>query len=206
MVTIAPGAGPAPRADVPDFDLETTHVEPSRLLRYLPSIYEQDPFIGRFLRIFEDIHTPVRQMASTLPDYFDPVIAPPALQQLLGDWLGEESTGPFARLSHEARGRLIREALELHRWRGTRRGLRRALELATGRTPLVTDRGNGTVLSEDARLGNNTQLEDAQPFQITVTFDCDRSEVDEVVVDAIIRRHRPAHVMCTVAFMGGGRD
>lgn len=206
MVTIVPGAGPSPREAVPDFDLETIHVEPSRLLRYLPSIYEQDPFIGRFLRIFEDVHTPVRHMASTLPDYFDPVVSPPALQQLLGDWVGEESTGPFARLSHEARGRLIREALELHRWRGTRRGLRRALELATGHTPLITDRGNGTVLSEDAHLGNNTQLEDAQPFQITVTFECDRSEIDEVVVGAIIRRHRPAHVMCTVAFVGGGKD
>jgi phage tail-like protein len=191
---------------MPGFDFEPVSVEPSRLLRYLPSIYEQDPFIGRFLRIFEDVHTPVRRMASTLPEYFDPVVAPPALQAILGDWLGEELTVPLARLSHEARGRLIREALELHRWRGTRRGLRRALEIATGHTPLITDHGNGTVLSEEAHLGTNTRLEDAQPFQITVTFECDRSEVDELLVRAIIRRHRPAHVMCTVAFAGGGRD
>jgi phage tail-like protein len=198
--------GPTGREAMPGFDFEPVSVEPSRLLRYLPSIYEQDPFIGRFLRIFEDVHTPVRRMASTLPEYFDPVVAPPALQAILGDWRGEEWTGPLARLSHEARGRLIREALELHRWRGTRRGLRRALEIATGHTPLITDYGNGTVLSEEAHLGTNTRLEDAQPFQITVTFECDRSEVDELLVRAIIRRHRPAHVMCTVAFAGGGRD
>ena len=204
MVTII---GPTGRGEaIPGFDFEPVSVEPSSLLRYLPSIYEQDPFIGRFLRIFEDVHMPVRRMASSLPEYFDPVVSPPALQAILGDWLGEEWTGPLARLSHEARGRLIREALELHRWRGTRRGLRRALEIATGHTPLITDHGDGTVLGEDARVGVNTRLEDAQPFQITVTFECDRSEVDELLVRAIIRRHRPAHVMCTVAFAGGGRD
>ena len=103
-------------------------------------------------------------------------------------------------MSPEAWGRLIRESVELHRWRGSKHGIRRALELATGQTPLITDYSEGLVLSDDARLGTNTRLENGAPFEFTVTFACDPDEIDEVLVDAIIRRHRPAHVSHAVAF------
>jgi phage tail-like protein len=180
----------------PAFD----RVAPSRLLQFLPAIYSGDEFIGRFLRIFEDVHTPVRRMAGGLPSYFDPAIAPEALQEALGEWVGAGIDGALRRLPSDARGRLIRESVELHRWRGTRRGLRRALEIATGRTPWITDSGNGLVLGDDASLGANTSLEGSAPFEVTVTFDCDPDDVDASVVDAIIRRHRPAHVSHTVVF------
>jgi phage tail-like protein len=175
-------------------------VAPSRLLQYLPAIYSGDPFIGRFLRIFEDVHTPLRHRASGLPHYFDPTLAPPAMQEALAGWVGAERGGVLGRLRREAWGRLIRESVELHRWRGSKRGLRRALQLATGRTPLITDYGNGTVLGDDAHLGANTALEEGEPFRITVTFECQPEEIDGPLVDAIIRRHRPAHVAHTVAF------
>ena len=197
----APAAGRnggSPEAE--PFEAVVELVAPSGLLRYLPAIYAGDPFVGRFLRIFEAVHTPLRRTASTLPHYFDPTLAPGPLQAALAAWVGAERDGPLARLSREAWGRLIRESVELHRWRGTKRGLRRALELATGRAPLITDFGGGTVLGDDARLGANTRLENGEPFQITVTFECDPDEIDMALVDAIIRRQRPAHVIHTVAF------
>ncbi|HET6261971.1 MAG TPA: hypothetical protein VFG99_06990, partial [Chloroflexia bacterium] len=36
--------------------------EPSDLLRYLPAIYSADPFVGRFLHIFEDVLDPISVM------------------------------------------------------------------------------------------------------------------------------------------------
>jgi len=206
VTTILPpgGQGPPPSPEV--WDLEDRRTEPSALLQYLPALYEQDPFIGRFLRIFEDIHTPTRRMASDLERYFDPVLAPDALRSTLAAWVGAERSGPLARIPPEAWGRLVREAVELHRWRGTRRGLRRALEIATGHAPLISESDGGMALGDDARLGSNTRLEPAAPFQITVTFECDRNEVDEAVAHAIIRLHRPAHVMHSIAFAGAGAD
>jgi len=188
------GATPPPPERVADT------VSPSRLLQYLPAIYSGDPFIGRFLRIFEDVHDPLRRRASSLPQYFDPTLAPPTMLEHLAGWVGAERGGVLGRLPREAWGRLIRESVELHRWRGSKRGLRRALELATGHTPLITDNGSGTVLGDDAHLGTNTTLEDAEPFRITITFECEAEEIDAGLVDAIIRRHRPAHVAHTVAF------
>ena len=189
--------GAAPQ---PPFEPAIERLAPSRLLQYLPAIYSGDPFIGRFLRIFEDVHTPLRRRASSLPHYFDPTLAPPTLQDALAGWVGAERGGVLGRLPPEAWGKLIRESVELHRWRGSKRGLRRALELATGRTPLITDYGAGTVLGDDAHLGTNTTLQEGEPFRITVTFECEPDEIDAAVVGAIIRRHRPAHVVHTVAF------
>lgn len=199
MVTV-PATEPPPPAAAPALQLVTDRVAPSRLLQYLPELYQGDSFIGRFLRIFEDIHDPIRRTASGLPQYFDAPIAPPELQDRLAEWVGESREGPLAALSRPAWGRLVRESIELHRWRGTRRGLRRALEIATGRTPLITDSGAAMVLGDDASLGSNTRLENGAPFQITVTFECDPDEIDTRLVDAMIRRHRPAHVAHTVAF------
>jgi phage tail-like protein len=190
------GDGASPSEAVPAID----RIAPSRLLQYLPAIYAGDPFIGRFLRIFEDLHMPLRQTAAALSRYFDPALAPDPMRGLLADWVGAEHGALAGRMAPEAWGRLIRESVELHRWRGTKRGLRRALELATGRAPLITDYGDGLVLSDDARLGTNTRLENGSPFEITVTFECEPDEIDAVLVDAIIRRHRPAHVTHAVAF------
>ena len=192
----AGGNGAIPVPVVPAADRMT----PSRLLQYLPAIYSGDPFIGRFLRIFEDVHIPMRRTAAALPLYFDPALAPDPMRSLLAGWVGAEAGALVARMSPEAWGRLIRESVELHRWRGSKRGLRRALELATGQTPLITDYSDGLVLSDDARLGTNSSLENGAPFEFTVTFVCDPDEIDALFVDAIIRRHRPAHVSHTVAF------
>ena len=182
------------------FDGDGRQAEASKLLRFLPSIYEQDPFIGRFLRIFEDIHDPLQAIASTLPQYFDPAIAPRELGAFIGSWVGSEREGDTARLSDSRWGRLARESVWLHRWRGTKRGLRRALEIATGFTPMITDFADGLVLSGDASLGVNTSLGSGAPRRVVVTFDCEPDLVDSGVVDAIIRRHKPAHVTHEVTF------
>ena len=82
---------------------------------------------------------PMRRTAAALPLYFDPALAPDPMRSLLAGWVGAEAGALAARMSPEAWGRLIRESVELHRWRGSKHGIRRALELATGHTPLITD-------------------------------------------------------------------
>lgn len=194
------GAAPSSNGAVPPPRTFARPAEPSELLRYLPAIYQNDPFIGRFLRIFEDMRRPVQSMVEALPSYFDPNLAPPELRRMLASWVGAERREGASRLDDAAWGRLVAHQLELHRWRGTKRGLRLALELATGHRPLINDYSTGLVLGADASLGVNAALESGQTLSVSVRFECEPGEIDASTVDAIIRQHKPAHVTHSVTF------
>ena len=71
--------------------------------------------------------------------------------------------------------RLLAEAIDLYRWRGTRYGLVRMIEVCTGITPEVTE---------------NT----AQPytFDVKITLPKD-GDIDKNLIDELIQAHKPAH-------------
>ena len=170
----------------------------SSYLHYLPSIYQEDAFVGRFLLIFEDILSPIQQVVNTLPERFDPRLSPSPMLELLASWVGADRPEGMS----EPRWRkLIGAFLFLHRWRGTKIGLRTALEIATGKRPLITEYAPGLVVSQDATLGLNTALVTGHPLRVRISFDCPPEDVDRVVVDDIIRLYKPAHSSYSVDFL-----
>ena len=92
----------------------------SSYLNYLPGIYRESHFLGRFLLIFESILGPIERTVDNLPYYFDPELTPPECVAWLGSWLGLVLD---ERWPEERRRGLIGSAVELYQWRGTRRGL-----------------------------------------------------------------------------------
>jgi phage tail-like protein len=134
---------------------------PSAYLRYLPALYWKDVFMGRFLRIFEDILSPVQNAVNRLPDQFDATTASPEMLDMLADWVGADAQPS---MSDQGWRRSVRTGMLLHRMRGTKDGLRLAIELATGHRPLITEFSPGLVLGEDASLGHNTSLQAGAPL------------------------------------------
>lgn len=49
---------------------------PSIYLKYLPAVYSADEFVGRFLRIFQDVLMPIEEMVDNQAYYFDPMTTP----------------------------------------------------------------------------------------------------------------------------------
>lgn len=144
----------------------------SRYLRYLPAIFQENEFLGRYLRIFETIWEPLEWRQNHINLYFDPRTCPPSLLPWLASWL-DLTINPYW---PEARiRRLIAEAADLYRWRGTAYGLKRLIEVATGVTPTITE-------------------EPSQPFvfHISLTIPPD-SDVDARLIDDLVRTHKPAH-------------
>jgi len=172
--------------------------EPSSYLRYLPTIYWEDDFLGRFLRIFEDVLTPVQGTVNTVPQQFDPALASPAMLEMLATWVG---VGEYPGLDDSAWRRLVKASLLLHSLRGTKRGMKLALDIVTGREPFITEYSPGLVLGADAALGLNSSLETGAALQFHVAFDCRQSEVDPALVHAIIGRYKPVHVTYTVSYL-----
>jgi phage tail-like protein len=174
----------------------------SSYLQYLPAPFHADPFVGRFLLIFESILSPIERTIDNVASYFDPRLTPPELLPWLASWVGLEldENWPLAQ-----QRQLVLWATQLYRSRGTRRALREHLRLYTGRTPLIVENFDGMRVGQDASLGVNSTLGagGARPHWITVTVLSERpAELDERIVRQIIELEKPAHVGYTLQIRG----
>ena len=108
----------------------------SYLVEYLPEIYQQEAFMGRFLRIFEEVLAPIERMLDSMPGYFDPTTTTPEVLEWLATWLGisTDERWPLPR-----RRTIVRRASELFQLRGTRKGLSIAIESLTGLVPTISE-------------------------------------------------------------------
>ena len=166
--------------------------EPSKYLKYLPAIYSDHEFMGRFLKIFEDIYNPIEHMVNNINLHLDPKTAPDDFLPWLASWvdLTLDENWPV-----EKRRQLIASAVELYQWRGTRRGLREHLRIYTGAEPIITEHFGGIRLGEQSKLGWNTILGDGLDHCITVTLEVDDPmSLDSEKVNTIIEAEKPAHV------------
>jgi len=187
--------------------------EPFRLIlrprslypQFLPAVYRDVDFIGRFLKIFEQSFEPAVQTLETLWAYLDPLTAPETLLAFLARWVGWQNEANWTIAQQRS---LLRRAMEIYRWRGTRRGLQLYLHLYTG-LPLVaanrppqqqpiqidTATRQGFVLGE-ADLGETALLGGGKPLHFRVRL-CPTAGygVDEALVRSIIEQEKPA--VCT---------
>ncbi len=180
----------------------------SRFLQYLPSVYQDDLFLARFLLIFQSVLDPIEQMVDNTHSYLDPGLTPAAFLPWLAQWVGET----FEPGLDEARKReLIQKAVELRRWKGTRRGMREELKIHTGTRPLIVENFDGMRVGQDAALGLNTQLGAHRLGDITVTLaKTGEIFVDQQGADALVEDLKPAQVghvvrivQAPMAFKGG---
>ena len=105
------------------------YARPNRAyLQFLPEIYQQSDFLGRFLGICEQVFEPTYEATENFWAYLDPLTAPRALLPFLAHWVAWPMN---ARWTLRQQRRLIRHAVEIYQWRGTRRGLQLCLHLCT---------------------------------------------------------------------------
>jgi phage tail-like protein len=163
---LLPGA--RPRFPVPR--LRTLY---SRYLQDLPTIYQDSDFLGRFLLIFENIWEPLEARQDHLDLLFHPSTCPAELLPWLAGLLGIELDRHWGEGQRRA---MIAEAYELYRWRGTRYGLTRLLEIATGMAVEISEEhGIAHVMRVRVDVPAGSVLERDQ-------------------LHALIRLHKPAHV------------
>jgi len=177
---------PAGQRDLQDV-VET--IDPSDLLKYLPAIYSADPFVGRFLRIFEDVLTPVQEMVDNQPYYFDPMTAPVDVLDYMADWVDLDEGDDW---TLEKRRALVEAAAGLYRLKGTKEGIRRHLGIYASGMVFVLERSQGFRLDADARLGLNTSIGENRPrvFSVTIVVP-DPGELDMDTIRSIIDADKP---------------
>ncbi|MFW6358624.1 MAG: phage tail protein [Chroococcales cyanobacterium] len=187
----------------------------SLYLNFVPDLYRQVDFIGRLLKIFEQAFEPAVDTLDSLWAYLNPLIAPESLLPFLGYWVGwsvpshrdSKLLTSLPNLPIERQRTLISQALQIYRWRGTKRGLRFYLHLYTN-LPLdehLPERrkhisieevfGQGFVVGE-TRMGQGSTLGGGRPYHFIVSLRAENpTTIDESLVRQIIEQEKPA--FCT---------
>ena len=167
----------------------------SRLLALLPAIFaegEQSSFLARYLLIFETILDEYDRILDNLHAYFAPDLAPEEFLPWLASWIGLtlDEGWPV-----ERRRSVLSRAMDLHRWRGTVRGMREHVDLFTGVAPEIVERGSGLTLGHSSRLGHQTVLgRGDRPHHFSVILRVpDPETLDRRRLRVILEAQRPAH-------------
>ncbi len=174
--------------------------------RLLPVIFQRTIRQGNplfaLLEVMEALHEPSEKMLEQLDSVFDPRRTEDEFVPFLArwvdlDWLFQKDSNESMPLSQPSNtipsglGRLrelIAIAVNLSQWRGTAKGLRRFLEVATGIT--------GYEIKE------NIEDENGLPrrFHILISAPASAS-VYKNLIERIIEREKPAYVTYDLEFM-----
>ncbi|NJL20631.1 MAG: phage tail protein [Leptolyngbyaceae cyanobacterium SM1_3_5] len=199
-------------------------------LDFLPEIYQASDFMGQFLMIFEQAFDPTVQAVDAFWAYLDPLTAPKALLPFLAKWVAWNLE---PRWTLKQQRRLLRHAIMLYRWRGTRWGLLlylhfytdlplqeshipSSLQMGLGleeveipeadkHISIVEDNQAGFVLG-NAQLSASPMLGGGRPYHFVVTLRPDRTDqIDEALIRTIIEQVKPAFARMICGSLGTRR-
>ncbi|WP_222427193.1 phage tail protein [Hyella patelloides] len=169
---------------------------------FLPTVYQEVDYIHRFIKIFEQAFDPVVNSFTSMWAHLDPLTAPQALLPFLAHWV-DWSIDVELDLTYQRR--LIRRAVEIYRYRGTRKGLRFYLHLYTG-LPLdehvereedkaiaITEPFGQGCLFGLAHIGEDAIIGGGKAYHFDVRLRIQpNSPIDEQLIRRIIDREKPA--------------
>lgn len=166
-------------------------VSPVPVALRMPAVYQEDDFLQRFVRAFDDALAPVFLSLDGLASYVDPALAPPDFLDWLAEWVGIDVDESW---SVDRRRDIIAGAADLHRRRGTARGVADAVRLAVGGRVEVTDNGASAWSATTGGAVPGT----AEPWLHVRVGVPDPARIDRRRLEAVVAGVKPAHVPHTI--------
>jgi phage tail-like protein len=167
---------------------ETTQLRsPHPIGETLPALYRDDFFTQQMCDGLDQVIAPAVSVLDNLPAYLDLSTAPRDMLPWLAHWVG--LTVDVTQRATRQR-RLLRAAIDLQGWLGTRRGIEEALDALFGVDAEVEDSG-ATDWSTDAGAALPGDTTAAIVVRVRPTDD---REVDLDRLDEAVQLLKPAHV------------
>jgi phage tail-like protein len=178
----------------------------SKVLKYLPELYEGNEFLSRYLMLFESFWQPLEQQSRQMHHYFDPTLTPEEFLPWLASWVGVPMDD-F--LPIERTRELLKSALQIYQLRGTVGSLKLFLEVFTAsEVTILEQRASNFELGETNYLGVSRALgRDNQPTSIIVKLNVPKAELTRTgfarkqyqqKIEDVIRSMVPAHIIFKV--------
>ncbi|MGM1060512.1 phage tail protein [Saccharothrix sp. Mg75] len=162
----------------------------------LPALYAADDLAQRFTAGLDAVLSSILSTMDNLAAYFDADLAPADFLEWLSSWLAADLDPAWP---EPLRREVASRAVELHRLRGTARGLVARLELCLGVRAEVLD-GAGAVWSPDP----DGELPPDVGAVVVRVRPGRSGPVDRAAVEALVEAVRPVHATCVVEVVGGG--
>ncbi len=172
--------------------LETRHPISSKL----PVLYQEDDFARRFTGGLDEVLAPLLCTLDNLETYFEPELAPVDFVEWLSSWVGVVLDETWGLKRQRA---LVSQAVELFRWRGTRRGLAALVAIYTGGEVEVTDSG-GAYWSPVP----NSDLPGTAGYRLKIrVVPPEGATIDLERLDRVVAAAKPAHVIHEIEVTAG---
>jgi phage tail-like protein len=153
----------------------------------LPGAYLDDPLAQIWCDAVDVGLAPVITTLDSFWGYLDPQTVPEDMLRWLASWVMvavDDLRDP------QRRRKVIASAHELHRWRGTARGVREAVEVVFDQEPEIEESGGAT-----SSPTSGGQLPGTSDGLLTVRLVLDKvGRVESRRLDAIVTATKPAHV------------
>ena len=159
------------------------------LVGSLPAVMQEDPFLTRFVTMFEEIASTVRYAVEKTSDVADVTVTPAPMVRYLGQWV--QAPGIHQELPVTKQREIVRAAGETMPERGTARALERLLGAVTGGAVTVHDSG-GVFADGKAPIG---------PATVVVRIET-TGHLNDTDVRNLVRAEVPAHIPVEVFFTG----
>ncbi len=172
---------------------------------YLPSLYQENPFLSNFLWIFQHMQYEQIQIMDSLHTYFIPEEAPVPFLYWMAGWFGMDpgKTG----YSDDTIRALLQKGLSLFQWRGTSRGLSMYLKIITGLEPEIFEntfpQRDFVVLGERSVNDVIRNHTDSSVPYFTVHFPIGIQEFNQAEksrIATIVEQEKPVHSMYYITF------
>lgn len=165
----------------------------------LPALYADDDLAQRFTAGLDTVLAPVLSTLDNLPAYFEPSLAPADFLPWLSTWVGADIDPAWP---EGLRRTVVARAVELYRWRGTRRGLIEHLRLCFGVHADVQD-GGGVAWSGEP----GAELPPVPTGELLVrVWAVGGGPVDASRVLDVVAASCPVHLTCRVEILPGPPD
>ncbi|MEU9047873.1 MULTISPECIES: phage tail protein [unclassified Kitasatospora] len=162
----------------------------------LPALFADDDFAQRFTAGLDTVLAPVFATLDSLPAYFQPRLAPADFLDWLGSWVAVEVDPAWPT---EVRRAVVERAVELHRWRGTRRGLTERLRLVLDAGAEILDGGGATWSTASGAAPPSAPSGDV----LIRVWPLRGPALDEDQVLSVVRAGCPVHLTCRVEILPG---
>ena len=143
-------------------------------MQTFPEIYQEEGgFFHRYMSVFSSVYQDIDMEIAHIDQYLDVDTAPMGLLLEYADWLGLDIRGEF--LEEELLRRLLKEAYQLNRIKGTRQCMERLIFLLIGQEAVIIERKRleGYISQEEKQIYQKLYGIDDQDIVILVDRESD---------------------------------